>query len=494
MINSALGNIKPRAHEKRPCLKRCFAVLGFVLLTGCVRFHSQPLSPGKSATELESRSLTNALLKTFLEKNLHRDLANWPATSWDFPMLALAAYYYHPSLEVARNEWHAAQAGTKTAGGRLNPTVNITPGFDSGIPANPIPWVVPVTVDIPIETAGKRSRRIEAAEHLAESAHLNIATVAWQVRSHLRSSLIDLVALQQREVLLQNQIATHEQILGLLNQQAEVGEIAAPELAPARVALVKADADFADLQRQLADARTRVADAIGIPVAALEGVSLRFDLAQSVAADQLTSAVVRRTALQSRSDILGALADYAASQAALQVEIARQYPDVHLGPGYIFNAGSAGDSQWELGFTVELPVLNQNQGPIAEAEANRATVAARFIALQSKIIGDIDRAVTVYKASHKNLAAQQAIVAAQAAQCKIMDAQFKAGEMSRLDARRAELEMASALLGELDARVKLQQDAGALEDAVQRPIDDVSAPTPAIPGDGQHASLPAKAR
>ena len=47
-----------------------------------------------------------------------------------------------------------------------------------------------LTSDLPLETAGKRGHRIEAAGHLSESARLNIATVAWQVRSTLRSGRI----------------------------------------------------------------------------------------------------------------------------------------------------------------------------------------------------------------------------------------------------------------------------------------------------------------
>ena len=58
------------------------------------------------------------------------------------------------------------------------------------------------------------------------------------------------------------------------------------------------------------------------------------------------------------------LAEYQASQSALQLEIARQYPDVQLGPGYEFDQG---DNKWMLGLGVTLPVFNQNQGAIAAA-------------------------------------------------------------------------------------------------------------------------------
>ena len=65
----------------------------------------------------------------------------------------------------------------------------------------------------------------------------------------------------------------------------------------------------------------------------------------------------------------------------LRLEIARQYPDLHLNPGYEFDQA---DSKWALGLSIELPLLNQNQGPIAEAEARRLESAARFESLQAR--------------------------------------------------------------------------------------------------------------
>ena len=43
-------------------------------------------------------------LKEFLETNRNRKFFNWPASSWDFSMLTLAALYYHTELDVARTK------------------------------------------------------------------------------------------------------------------------------------------------------------------------------------------------------------------------------------------------------------------------------------------------------------------------------------------------------------------------------------------------------
>src|SRR5262249_9493448 len=123
--------------------------------------------------------------------------------------------------------------------------------------------------------------------------------------------------------------------------------------------------ELSQARQQIAEARAGVAEALGLAASALAGIDVSLNLATSPAiAIELLSPVARREALQSRSDILGAIAEYEASQSALQLEIAKQYPDVHVGTGYQWDEG---ENKWSLGLSAEIPVLNRNQGPIAEA-------------------------------------------------------------------------------------------------------------------------------
>ena len=78
-----------------------------------------------------------------------------------------------------------------------------------------------------------------------------------------------------------------------------------------------------------------VTGAIGLPLSAFDEATLAFDPLQDFSSPgDLTSADVRRTALQSRSDILGALADYAAAQATpmtYQLPNGKQYVIIAAG-------------------------------------------------------------------------------------------------------------------------------------------------------------------
>jgi outer membrane protein TolC len=449
-------------------------IFGIPLLAGCAHFKPQPISPDESAAQLESRRLDDADLRKFLEHYSQIGITNWPAKSWNLEELTLVAFYFHPSLEVARAQWLVAEAGLRTAGARPNPSVSVSPGYDTQIPGNFSPWLVPVTFDLPIETAGKRGHREAQALRIAEAARWNVVSAAWQIRSAVRVNLLDFTMAGGRANLLQKEFSARQQIAQFLQQRLDAGEIARPVLTIARIALNRTLLDLGEARSSQANARARLAEALGLNEAALEGAELNFDFSTNDPA-QFTSADARLVALRSRADVLSALAEYAASEADLQLEIAKQYPDLHLGPGYAWNTGSAGDSEWTLGLTLQLPILDQNQGPIAEAEARRKLAATKFAALQSQVIGEIDRAMVDFRLAREQLQTGNELLVSEQRLRTSAEAQVEAGAGDPLDALNAELELSSAALAQLDNEAKLQTAFGELEDALQRPADSISA-------------------
>lgn len=456
----------------RVSLRAWFGVSGasLLLLTGCIRYEAKPLAPAHTAAQFDQRSLRSPALRSFLETNLHRRFPTWPLPSWDEETLTLVAFYYHPSLDVARADWQVAAAGSETAAERPNPTATATGIYEPAAGAFS-PWIPGVIFDLPIETAGKRRLRMDQARHQSASARYSLAATAWQVRSQVRASLVEFVAARERVDILRRQLPLHEQLAKLLERQFEAGAIASFERNTARLALARARVDLSDAERMLAEATPRVADALGLPAAALQDVDIRLNLTNLGAAETLTTAEARTLALQGRSDILAALADYAAAQSALQLEVAKQFPDIHLNPGYSWNAGSGGEHDWQLGATVELPLLNRHEGPIAEAAARRQASAARFLALQAKVIGEIDFGLASFRASQTNAAALSSLTTTQAAQRKAVQQQFQAGAVDRVELLGAELELATTELARFEAQVKVQQALGTLENAVQRPLN-----------------------
>ncbi len=439
-------------------------------LAGCAHFEARPLAPDQTAAQFDARTLDDPGLRKFLAQNLKRDLPSWPRREWDFETLTLVALYYHPSLDVARARWAVAQASVRTAGQRPNPAVNAAPQYTTNSPSGESPWVAALTFEGVIETAGKRGYRVAQAQQLSEAARLNLAAQAWQVRSGLRTSLLNDAVARRRLVLQQNVQETQQQTLGLLEARLRAGDIAATDLITPRVAWIRAQADLADARRQAVDSRAAVAQALGLPLQALEARALQFDLSPTPEVGRdWESAKARRRALHRRADVLAALANYAASQSTLQLEIAKQYPDIRLGPGYEFDQGL---HKWGLAVGTDfLPVFHRNQGPIAEAQAKRAEAAARFLALQAQVSGEIDRALAARAAAQDQLRQLDALLEVQRKRVESVAAMVQAGAADQLELRTAELEVATTELARLDAAVKAQQALGQLEDAVQVPFE-----------------------
>ncbi|MDA8161674.1 MAG: TolC family protein [Desulfobacteraceae bacterium] len=453
--------------KRRACVSLFLCIMaGF--LTGCARFHPQPILPDKTALALESRTLDSRALERFIEGNLHHKIVRWPLESWDLETLALAAFYYHPDLDVARAKWEVAKAGVVTAGERPNPSIGFMPLHHTRTNGGLSPWTLDFNLDIPIETAGKRGYRIDRAKLLSEAARLRIVEAAWRVRSLLRRDLIKLYKAEQTEVLLRKQQRVQEEIVNILERRLSLGDVSQPDVTQAHLSLNQIRIRLAKAQGQKAEARAMLASAIGVPATALDHIDISFDfMEQPPRVMDVSLKTIRRLALLNRADILGALLKYAASESALQLEIAKQYPDIYIGPGYSWDQG---DNKWSLGFLVSLPVFNHNQGPVAEAEARRKEAGAKFTALQSRIIGEIDRAFAGYSSALKELDTACVLLAAQKKQFESALAMFNAGEIDTLSLVSAKAELYSAALLQRDALAGLQQYMGLLEDAMQRPL------------------------
>lgn len=448
-------------------MKAKFLLIVIILLTGCAGFHREALSPSLTASEFECRTLESTELRKYLEQNLHKEIVQWPPKSWGFNLLVLAALYYHPDMDVARARWGVAKAGIVTAGGRPNPGISLLGQHHSDTTGGISAWTWGASFDIPFETAGKRGYRIRRAEHLSDAARLDVSTAAWRVWGRLRKSLLALYSSSRREQFLEDALAIRRSTADIFERRLAVGESSRFELTNSRVDLDRTRLLLSETQKQKAEARASLAGAIGLQVNALAGTDISFDIFEKPP-EAVSLGEVRRQALVNRSDISAALSGYEAAQSALQLEIARQYPDVHIGPGYEWDQG---DNKWSLGLAVELPILNRNEGPIQEARARRKDAAAKFRALQAAVIGKIDKAQAAYLEALKKLEIADTMAATGKDRLQMALNRFDSGAASRLDLEQARLEFSLTSLARFDAFVSAQEGLGMLEDAVQRPLN-----------------------
>jgi cobalt-zinc-cadmium efflux system outer membrane protein len=444
---------------------RLSACISLLMATGCAihKYRPAPISTVNSLALFEARSLADAGLKQFIETNTHQALESWPLRTWTLDQLTLAAYYYSPDLDLARANVANAEAGTVTAGARPNPTIGFGAGHETS-PENPYLWNLDFT--LPIETAGKRGYRVLEARQLTEASRLALAESAWQVRMKVRSALLEYLISQRQVGVLGAEEKARVQQVHLLQRRLEAGEIARPELNNAELDLTNLRLALRSAEGSIDTNRSVLAAAIGISVVALADHDFAWPKFETPSPVSVTD--IQKQAALNRLDLRQALAEYQASEANLRLQIAKQYPDVQLGPHADHQEGY---NNFSLGVSLELPILNQNQGPIAEAEARRKQTAAQFHTLQAGAIAEANGALASYKTALAQLAeADAGLKTVQQSLERQAARSVQRGEEDRTFLTAVQIQAAITARAHLDALHNTQLAFGALENAIQRPL------------------------
>jgi outer membrane protein, heavy metal efflux system len=448
-----------------------FVFLLACMLCACATYRPAPLEPTEVAQQFGQRSLVSPELCTYLRTNLSTGVSSCPPTQWDLSALTLVAFFYNPEIKVAEAKLNVARAAIITASERPNPSFGLGPAYTASAAPSFAPWAIgAVQMNFPIETAGKRGYRIGQAQRLADAAALAVGETAWRVRSAVRTALLNHLVAQREYDLARSYESASERTAQLLQERVDAGAASAPELNLALANLAAARLKTARAQSLEPETLNALAAALGVPVEALQGVAFAWpQLEQPPDESSLSPARIQRLALLDRIDLRRFLAEYAAADQALKLEIARQYPDINLGGGYSWEVN---ENIFELVPVVTLPLMNQNQGPIAEAEAKRSQVAAQFAALQASIIAQAKGALTSYRGAL--VAFQQASSSATLSEKRLAAIRRTAelGDTDALVLATTQLETIVAQQSKANAMASVQTGLGSLEDTVQRPLED----------------------
>ena len=453
-----------------------WVLLAAVFLAGCApyKYHAAPVSPAALAQGLYSRSLDDPDLRSWMERNADFQTSVWPLQGWDLDSLTLAAFYFNPDLDVARANVASAEAAIQTAAMKPNPTVSAGPGYETAPEA---PFIMGIDFSLPIETAGKRGYRIASATHLSRASRIQLAQTAWVVRSRVRSAFVDYLFAKKAAGLLRTQESLQSKYAEIIETRFRAGEIALPEVTTARIDLTSLRQALRAAEGQVNTTHAALASAIGIPDSALDGKTLIWrELDHPPDLASLPSRTIHEAAVLNRLDVQRALEQYEAAQSNLQLQAALQYPDINIGPGYAYEEGY---HLLSLRLSSILPLRNHNEGPTAEAEAQRKVAGTQLLAIQSTVISDSDKALAQYAAIYATLQESRHSVSELEQQQRIATRLLQSGETEQFTVIAAEVQTAVAERSRLDAQHQAQLSLGLLEDALQRPIDPGT--TPAFP-------------
>jgi outer membrane protein TolC len=443
-----------------PCCSLLAASCGFQT------YQEKPLQGEAWVERYGQRDLNDPALRDFLP-GCGLASGPWPRSSWDGPSLQCAAMFFHPELARARAAIDVAKAGERSAGQRPNPAATLTVEHHGGKPEAGSPWGVGPSFDVPLELGGKRAARIERAVAETTAAEIDLDARAWLVRRGVRERLLALAEADRQGAELAAQQAALTSGVALLRRREEMGLTSSFEASSMRIEAQRARLAATTARARQRTARAELAASLSLPAGALDGVAIDTTAFRADPTVTLPpAATLQRQALVGRADIRRALQDYVIAEKSLKQEIARQYPDFTLSPGYFFDP-TDNINIWTLGATMVLPLFHRNEGPIAEAQARRELAARTVELVQATIIGEVQSALAGYDELMSSSAQADEVVAEMQQQAARVRQQFELGETDRLAVVRADLETANALALRGELRAEQWRALQRLEDAVQ---------------------------
>ncbi len=423
------------------------AVLG---LAACAHYVPTPPPFDRFPAKLEARRLK----------------AEQPGAAWSNADLLAAALAGNPQVAEARARYLTALAAARTARQAPGLTLTLTAEYADDSPR----WGYGAAADVPVDAGVRRGARMSAADLQALRAWYDYAEVAWAVRSALERARIDLECGDTSILIADRAAGLRRDRLQRLERRVAAGE-------DDRFLALTAQTELATAERRLADARGRrgqaeldLAKAMGVGPAAVDGLRLAAP-GEPPALDALPA--WRRDAALTRRDVLRALADYDLTEGALRLEVARQYPEVRLGPGYTYDHGV---NKLPFSLSLVLPPYDLNRAAIAQAEAARAAAGRSLEAVQAGVLSAVDTAASALTTARANLDRQsrRALPAARRTATDTARA-VRAGAADRVEDLAAQ---AAELDAELDFAAARRAEAVAiadLEDALRRPFDPAEA-------------------
>ncbi|NCU85565.1 MAG: hypothetical protein EBV57_06115, partial [Betaproteobacteria bacterium] len=252
----------------------CAALLCVTLLpalTGCAwrEYRPAPLDlPAGEAAFVASR-LDDADTRGLLE-HYGVDTRDWPDLVWTRETLLVPLVARHPELRAARSRAEAAAARVAIPKPRPNPELSTT--LENHSASGTSPWSVGAALSFSVNSQPLRNAQIAVASAEARDAALAAGEVAWRLYRALGDALLEQQAAESALRLADDALALAQARSESVAVRQRYGVAAAVELQLTNEALIAVRRERAVAEGAVTKARARLAQALAVPVAALDRV------------------------------------------------------------------------------------------------------------------------------------------------------------------------------------------------------------------------------
>lgn len=253
------------------------------------------------------------------------------------------------------------------AGRRPNPTFEVNsesyPVFESSPGSFLNNQELVIRGGQPIETAGKRGKRVAVARQELAATQSSVQNTVRQLKFELKRRYYSVVLAKAQRGLAEEILKQFDDIVRVNEARYKQGELSGLEINRIRAERSRFFNDLLDADLQLRNAKTALLELLGVT-----NLNVSFDVSETLTAPafQVDLAEMQRDALQARPDLLAEQQRLQRNRENLRLQKAEAFPNLTPFFGYKrdFGANTAA-----FGLSIPLPLFNRNQGGISRAAA-----------------------------------------------------------------------------------------------------------------------------
>ena len=316
-----------------------------------------------------------------------------------------------------------------------------------------------------IELGGKRAARLEVAERGRDLASWDYEIERIELASRVAQAFVGVLVAQEQVALVDESVRLANEVVAAVALRVRAGGTSTVEQTRAEVALATVRVELDESRRALDVARRELAATWG-------STSPRF--ARAVGRLELVDDVPSLPELEARIDASPSVARWTSEllerRALLDLERSRAVPDVTARGGYrrLFDPD---ENTFVVGFSVPLPVLNRNQGAIAEAEHRAEQARADQEATRVRVTAALDGAYQAVVTARSQVATLEREVLPGAREVfDTLNAGYREGRFSYLEVLDAQRTLIAARAQRVRALGDYQRAVVTLERLLGEPV------------------------
>jgi len=430
------------------------------------------------------------------ESSPSSDLITSPTPSRTFSLEACfrKADQDNKDIAVARKNLSIAKAGIKIAAAIPNPLAQVQIGFGPAFTQLFTGQTQQVFFTEQLQTAGKRSKKIETARAFYQLTELQFEALRFNVHNRVRRAYAELTAAEAYEDLIDAQREVGLKLAAIANKRFAAGKAPKSEVLQAELNVLQYDTQRNQAQLRLQQASAALSLVIGEKPERIEVIDVddnglfklsseHTDIVPSPTASLAALNNLIETAYNSRPDLQAAQQQVFVNRRALSLARALRIPNLFVGSGFVFSTfsqhqpiGLIAQPNW-LGqgaffnITAENPIFYQHQGEIDQALANLRNSERQVDLLKSQIATVLVIAYRSVKVSRTNIFVfQQDLLPLAAQVAKIARRGYEAGATDLATAIVAQQQYQQTLSNYFDSVVNYQNAWADLEKAVGLPL------------------------